>query len=161
VDFTSLANGWAWIPVSRDRIVVSENGRRKEYRPSDWFGGVSIVTADRDRHRVLFGGVGKATGDTGSVAMISLDDGRETRLATRFGENMRIVAVDGHDALFAVAETQEAWSLYTADAPGTTTLVAKVGRPISDLSVARDMSRAALMVMDYRADAWLSKVVVH
>ena len=161
MDFTALANGWAWIPVSRDRIVVSENGRRKEYRPSDWFGGVSIVTADPNRHRVLFGGVGKATGDTGSVAMISLDDGRETRLATRFGENMRIVAVDGHDALFAVAETQEAWSLYTADAPGTTTLVAKVGRPISDISVARDMSRAALMVLDYRADAWLSKVVVH
>jgi len=39
--------------------------------------------------------------------------------------------------------------------------VAKVGRPIFDISVARDMSRAALMVMDYRADAWLSKVVSH
>ena len=160
-DFTALPNGWAWIPITRDRIVVSENGRRKEYRPSAWFGGVSIVTADRDRHRVLFGGVGKTTGDTGSVAMITLDDGRETRLATRFGENMRIISVAGHDALFAVAETQEAWSLYTADAPGTTTLVAKVGRPIFDLSVARDMSRAALMVLDYRADAWLSKVVTH
>jgi len=110
---------------------------------------------------VLFGGVGKATGDSGSVAILSLEDGRETRLATRFGEDMRVISVQGHDALFAVAESQEAWSLYTVDAPGTTTLVAKVGRPIFDISVARDMSRAALMVMDYRADAWLSKVVSH
>ena len=160
-DFAALPNGWAWIPVSRDRIVVSENGRRREFRPSAWFGGVSMLAVDRDRHRVLFGGLGKATGDSGSVAMITLDDGRETRLATRFGENMRVMAAKGHDALFAVAETQEAWSIYAADAPGTTTLVAKVGRPIFDLSVAQDMSRAALMVLDYRADAWLSKVVVH
>ena len=64
-----------------------------------------------------------------------------------------------HDAMIAVAETQEAWSLYTADAQGGTKLVTKVGRPIFDISVARDMSRAAMMVVDYRADAWLSKVV--
>ena len=74
---------------------------------------------------------------------------------------MRVMAAKEHDALFAVAETQEAWSVYAVDAPGTTTLVAKVGRPISDISVAQDLSRAALMVLDYRADAWLSKVVIH
>jgi hypothetical protein len=158
-DIAALPNGWAWIPVSRDRIVVSENGHRREFRPSAWFGGVFLVVADRARHRVLFGGVGKATGDSGSVAIISLDDGRETRLPPRFGEDMRIMAAQGHDALFAVAETQEAWSLYAADAPGTLTLVTKVGRPIFDVSVSQDMSRVALMVMDYRADAWLSKVV--
>jgi hypothetical protein len=160
-DFAALPNGWAWIPVTRDRIVVSENGRRKEYRPSAWFGGVFLVAADRERHRVLFGGMGKATGDSGSVAMLSLDDGHETRLDTRFGEDARLMAVKGHDALFAVAETQEAWSLYALDGPGHATLVGKVGRPIFDISVSEDMSRAALMVLDYRADAWLSKVVTH
>ena len=160
-DFVALPNGWAWIPVTRDRIVVSENGRRKEYKPSAWFGGVFLVAADRDRHRVLFGGVGKTSSDTGSVAILSLDDGRETRVATAFGEDMRLMAVNGHDAMIAVAETQEAWSLYTADALGGTKLVAKVGRPIFDISVARDMSRVAMMVVDYRADAWLSRVVTH
>jgi hypothetical protein len=159
-DFAALPNGWAWIPVTRDRIVVSENGRRREYQPSAWFGGVFLLTADRARHRLLFGGMGKATGDSGSVAMLSLDDGRETRLDTRFAEDARLVAVQGHDALFAVAETQDAWSLYALDGPGRATLVGKVGRPIFDISVSQDMSRAALMVMDYRADAWLSKVVV-
>ena len=129
--------------------------------PSAWFGGVYQLAADRERHRVLFGGLGKTTGDSGSVAIISLDDGRETRIATRFGEDMRLMSVKGHDALFAVAETQEAWSLYTVDAPGTVTLVGKVGRPIFDVSVSSDMSRAALMVLDYRADAWLNRVVTH
>ena len=105
--------------------------------------------------------MGKATGDSGSVAILSLDDGHETRLDTRFGEDARLMAVKGHDALFAVAETQEAWSLYALDGPGRATLVGKVGRPIFDISVSEDMSRAALMVLDYRADAWLSKVVTH
>ena len=119
-----------------------------------------LLTPDRARHRLLFGGIDRATGDSTSVGVLSLDDGRETRLDTRIAEDARIIAVEGHDALFAVAETQDAWSLYALDGPGRATLVGKVGRPIFDISVSHDMSRAALMVMDYRADAWLSKVVV-
>jgi hypothetical protein len=35
-----------------------------------------------------------------------------------------------------------------------------VGRPIRSFGVSRDMSRSLAMVIDYRADAWMSKVVV-
>jgi hypothetical protein len=159
-DYAALPNGWAWIPVSRDRIVVSENGKRREFRPPAWFGNVIELAADRARHRVLYIGMNRTTGDSGAVAMISLADGRQAKLATRFGEDARLMPVTGHDALLAVAETQDAWSLYTIDGPDAVTLVGKVGRPIYSISVSTDMSRAALMVRDYRADAWLSKVVV-
>jgi hypothetical protein len=159
-DYAALPNGWAWIPVTRDRIVVSENGRRREFQPLPPFGGVFLLAADRARHRLLYAGMNRATGDSGVVAMISLDDGRQTKLATRFGEDARIMAVNGHDALFAVAETQDAWSLYTLDGPDGAKLAGKVGSPIYGISVSTDLSRAALMVRDYRADAWMSKVVV-
>ena len=68
--------------------------------------------------------------------------------------------VDAHEGLFLVAETQNSWSLFAIDGPGALTPLGTVGRPISWFSVSRDLSRASAVVTDYRADAWLSKVVV-
>jgi hypothetical protein len=158
-DFAALPNGWAWIPIARDRVIVSENGRRREFKPSTWFGNVFQVVADRERHRVMYVGTGRTASDSGAVVMISLDDGRQTMLGAARGEDARLFAVKGHDALFAVAETESAWSLYALDGATGKSLVGKAGRSAFDISVSEDMSRAALMTMDYRADAWLSKVV--
>ena len=160
-DFAALPSGWAWIPVTRDRVIVSESGRRREFKPSAWFAGVFQLAADPERHRVLYTGTSRTASDSGAVAAISLEDGRQTMLGAAKGENARLFAVKGHDALFAVAESQEAWSLYALDGPKGMSLVGRAGRPTFDISVSQDMSRAVLMVMDYRADAWLSKVVVH
>jgi hypothetical protein len=158
-DFAALPNGWAWIPVTRDRVIVSVGGRRREQRLPSWFGGAFLIAADRARDRVLFAGANQSTGDSVGVAMLSLGDGKVTMLGAHFAENARIASVTGHDALFAVGETQDSWTLFTLDAPGTMTLLGKVGRPISAVSVSSNMSRAALMVIDYRADAWLNRVV--
>ena len=35
-----------------------------------------------------------------------------------------------------------------------------IGAPIVGASVSRDLTRATIMQMDYRADAWLNQVVV-
>jgi hypothetical protein len=159
-DFAALPDGWAWIPVTRDRVIVSVGGRRREQRPPAWFGGVFLLAADRARGRVLFAGANSSNGDSVGVAMLSLGDGKVTMLGANFAEDARLVAVTGHDALLAVGETQDSWSMFALDAPGTKTLVGKVGRPIFGISVSSDMSRAALMELDYRADAWLNRVVV-
>ena len=160
VDFAALPNGWAWIPPNRDRIVVSEGGRRREYRVPAWFSGVGQLVADGARRRVLYSGFGRATGDSIGAAMLSLDDGKHTHLASRFAENGRVVAVDGHEALFLVGETQDSWSLFAIDGPGAIKPLGTVGLPINWVSVSRDLSRASVVVRDYRADAWLNKVVV-
>ena len=44
---------------------------------------------------------------------------------------------------------------------GVTTPLGTIGRPIRGGSVSDDLSRATLTEMDYRADAWSNKVVVH
>ncbi|HKH93603.1 MAG TPA: hypothetical protein VKA54_17500, partial [Gemmatimonadaceae bacterium] len=65
-----------------------------------------------------------------------------------------------HEALFLVGETQDSWSLFAIDGPAAMKPLGTVGRPISWFNVSRDLSRAAAVVTDYRADAWLNKVVV-
>ena len=74
-DFAALPAGWAWILVSRDRVIVSPWERRREHRPPAWFGGVVQLAADRARHRVTFGGAGNVMGDSAGVAMLSLGSG--------------------------------------------------------------------------------------
>jgi hypothetical protein len=158
-DFAALDDGWAWIPSARDRFIVSENGRRREIRMPKWFSGVYQVTTDRAKHRVLFAGHGGATGDSAAVGAFGLDDGTATLWATRFAENSRVWPSATHDAVFGVAETADAWTLYAVDG-GKLTSLGTIGRPTYVLSISRDLSRAVVSSLDYRADAWLNKVVV-
>jgi hypothetical protein len=62
--------------------------------------------------------------------------------------------------VFVVATTQDSWSLFGLDGPGASTPLGTIGRPIFGGSVSRDLTRSTIMVMDYRADAWLNQVVV-
>jgi hypothetical protein len=159
-DFAPLPNGWAWIPASRDRVVVSEGGRRSEHRAPAWFGRIYQLSADRSAHRVFYTGLGRATGDTAAAAMLTLDDGKSTIWATHFAEDARVMSASAHQAVFAVATTQDSWSLFGLDGPNAMTPLGAIGRPIVGVSVSRDLTRSTIMVMDYRADAWLNQVVV-
>jgi hypothetical protein len=160
-DFAALPNGWGWIPAKPDRIVVSESGRRHEYRLLAWFGGARNLVADRASRRLFYLGFGGVTGDSAGVGAITLDDGKQALWATRFAEDGRISAGGTHPVIFAVGETQDSWALYAMDGPGQMTSLGTVGRPIVGFSASGDLSRATVMVRDYRADAWLNKVVVH
>jgi hypothetical protein len=159
-DFAALPNGWAWIPAKRDRIVVTESGRRREYRPLPWFGVARSLAADRAGHRVFYGGFGGPTSDSSGVGAITLDDGKQALWATRFAEDARLAPGGTHAVILAVAETQDSWALYGLDGPGQMTALGTIGRPIVGITVSADLSRATVMVRDYRADAWLNKVVV-
>jgi hypothetical protein len=158
-DFAALDDGWAWIPASRDRIVLSEGGRRREVRQPAWFAGIYQLAADRPHRRVLFIGGGGTTGDSSGVAALTLDDGKATLWATRFAENSRVMPSTTHDAIFTVAETADAWTVFGVDG-GKLTPLGTIGRPTFVLSVSQDLARAVVSSVDYRADAWLNKVVV-
>jgi hypothetical protein len=90
----------------------------------------------------------------------SLDDGKQELWATHFAEDARLMASSAHQVVLAVATTQDSWSLFGLDGPGAVTPLGAIGKPIIGGSVSRDLTRAAIMEMDYRADAWLNKVVV-
>jgi hypothetical protein len=158
-DYTALANGWAWIPASSDRIVVSEAGRTRTFQNPKWFSGTAHLVADPAHRRVFYTGWGGPGADSMALGVLSLDDGTHARWMAKTGDAARIVLVDGHDALFLVQEGLETWSVYTVDGPERVTKLATIARPLESLTVSRDGSRVVANVDDYRADAWMSKVV--
>ena len=158
-DVTALPTGWAWIPPSSDRYVVVENGRRREFPKPAWLSGTAHLVADVARGRLLYTGWSGAGADSVSLGAVSLDDGSHTNLQTRIGGTGRIVLVDGHEALFLVSEGRDVWTISTVDGPGRVTPLGTIPRPVSSLTLSRDRRRAVANVRDYRADAWMSKVI--
>jgi hypothetical protein len=158
-EFSALSNGWAWIPASSDQLVVVENDQRRAFPKPAWFGGVAHLVADPAHRRVFFTGWGGPGADSVGLGVLSLDAGTHERWTATPGEAGRIVLVDGHDALFLVAEGRETWSVYTADGPGRIVPLGTLPRPVSSLTTSRDMRRVVANVRDYRADAWMSKVI--
>jgi serine/threonine protein kinase len=53
---------------------------------------------------------------------------------------------------------RESWSLY-ADEPGRIAPLGTLPRPVSSLTTSRDMRRIVANVRDYRAGAWMRKVI--
>jgi hypothetical protein len=94
-----------------------------------------------------------------ALGVLSLDDGTHARCVAKSGDAARIVLVDGHDALLLMQEGLETWSVYTVDGPERVTKLATLARPLETLTVSRDRTRVVANVADYRADAWMSKVV--
>jgi hypothetical protein len=158
-EFSALANGWAWVPASSDQLVVVEDGRRREFPKPAWFGGVAHLVADPATRRVFYTGWGGPGADSVGLGVLSLDSGTHELWTATPGEAGRIVLIDGHDALFLVAEGRESWRLYTADGPGRVASLGTLPRPVSSLTTSRDMRRVVANVRDYRADAWMSKVI--
>jgi hypothetical protein len=158
-DFAALPTGWAWIPQSSDRYVVVEGGRRREFPKPAWLSGTAHLVADAARRRVLYTGWSGAGGDSVSLGVLSLDDGTHTAWHTRIGGTGRIALVAGHEALFLVSEGRDSWSIYAMDGPGRVAPLGTIPRPVSSLSLSRDGRRVVANVRDYRADAWMSKVI--
>jgi hypothetical protein len=67
--------------------------------------------------------------------------------------------VDRHDVLFLVAEGRDAWTVFTADGPGRLARVGTIPQSVNSLSTSRDLERAVVNTRDYRADAWMSRVI--
>ena len=136
-----------------------EGGRRREFRKPEWLSGTAHLVADASRRRLLYTGWSGAGGDSVSLGALSLDDGTHVNLQTRIGGTGRIVLVDGHEALFLVSEGRDVWSISSVDGPGRVKPLGTVPRPVSSLTLSRDGRRVVANVRDYRADAWMAKVI--
>ncbi len=94
-----------------------------------------------------------------NLGKLSLDDGTHAVLSTRVGGIGRVALVDGRDVLFLVSEGRDSWSIYRVDGPGRVSALGTIPRPVSALTLSRDRRRVVANVRDYRADAWMSKVI--
>jgi hypothetical protein len=159
VDAAPVAGGWAWIPPSRDRIVVEQGGKRREIKQPAWYGGLFSIISDSAAGRVFITGFNRATSDTLGIAAINVADGATTQWASIFAEDGAIQLLAGGDLFLAMHRTQESLDLYRVSGPGKSQLLGSPPRPLVGVSASADLKRAVAFDRDYHADAWMYNVV--
>ena len=153
-----LRDGWAWIPASGDRINVKRGGTMSSYPEPKWYAFLYEFTVDAANEHVYISGQDRATGDSMGVSAISLADGSSTPWMSMVGE-YGSVRMLGDGSLFLVAPVSAAsLSYFKLAGPGKVQHIGTSSR-YQRLSVSSDMKRGTVQLRDYRADAWLSKVI--
>ena len=157
----ALPDGWAWIPSAGDRVVVRRAGKSREYPKPQWYAFLFAIAADPSRNRIFVEGNDRTTGDSLGLAVLSLDDGSTTQWTTMFAEIARSTPLTDGGAFLQLSRTQESLSFFKLTGPGQLQSLGDSPRPIRQVSVSRDMTKATVQERDYRADAWMSKVNTH
>ena len=158
-DAGALSDGWAWIPATRDRVVVNQAGKRREFPQSSWYAEILNLVTDPAAGRVFVGGFNRATSDTVGITAINVADGTATPWASFFAEDGHMQLLDHGELFLALNRTQESLDLYRLTGPGKSQLIGQPSRSLVGVSVSSDLKRATAFNQDYHADAWMYNVV--
>jgi hypothetical protein len=157
-DAVPVPDGWAWIPVTRDRLLIEQHGTRRSIPAPAWYAGFYMLASDPVHGRVFVGGWNRATGDTVRITAVDLSDGSTTPWAAAFAEDANLAALDGGAVLFEVVPSEGSVQLYRVTGPGS---MERIGTPLPFfyVSVSGDLKRASAVTRSYDADAWMYNVV--
>jgi hypothetical protein len=158
---SALSDGWVWIPAAGNKIIVSRAGKKHEYPIPAWYAFMYAAIPDQSGHRVFYFGADKLTGDSVGVGVLSLDDGTTTQWTAMVAETGRITPLVDGGLFLAASRTQGSLSFFKLTGPGQIQSLGDSPRPMRSMSISRDMKQASVLERDYRADAFMSKVVTH
>jgi hypothetical protein len=155
----ALPDGWVWVPATGDKIIVKRAGKTREYPKPAWYAFLFAATPDPTGHRLFYTGSDNATGDSLGVGALSLDDGSTAQWASMFAEVGRITPLTDGGVFLSASRTQGSLSFFKLTGPGQMQSLGDSPRPMRGITISRDMKLVSVQERDYRADAWLSKVI--
>jgi hypothetical protein len=162
VDWMLLANGgWGWLADQGRTLFVQPAGASSPRRlpiPA-WYGSLMEILQSPDRSKFAVVGWSAPTGDSIGVSEISIADGKETHLFSKFAENGHIFWLDDGSLLFASLATGAMFSLDHIRGPGQVEHLGNIGRPGIAVNVSTDLRRLSLVGREEHSDAWTAKIV--
>jgi hypothetical protein len=117
------------------------------------------VAVSPDGRFVAFTGYSAPGEDSTGVSVMSLADQSVRHWFTISGEGGQVDWLSDGTLLLRLADTPETWSLYHLTGPDRAVKLGTIPRTVSSISVSADLKRAAIVVHDYRGDAWINRVV--
>jgi hypothetical protein len=141
--------------------MVRRAGKTHEYSRPAWYAFIYVALPDPSGHRLFYMGSDKLTTDSLGVGTLSLDDGSTTQWASMFAETGRITPLVDGGLMLSASRSQGSLSFYKLTGPGQMQALGDSPRPMRTISISEDAKVASVLQRDYRADAWISKVVLH
>jgi hypothetical protein len=158
-DVAALPDGWAWIPATRDRVVVQRGGKTIEIRKPAWFGQLDGVAADAMGQRLAVHGWNSGTYDSIGVAVVPAAGGTPAIWTVSAAEEGDARFLNDGSLLFTPWDTRESAVLYRLTGPDRVERLGSVPRPIAAISLSSDLKRAAVLESRYHGDAYMSRIV--
>jgi hypothetical protein len=156
---TRLADGWAWIPATGDRVIVERAGRQVEIPKLKWFGDLTGVDVDPSGQHLVFSGWNTGTNDSIGVAVVSVDGGIPVMWTSTYAEGGGARFLSDGSVLFQFRPTQESMALLRVRGPGNLTRLGTLPRPVEGVSVSDDLKRVTILESAYHGDAYMSRIV--
>jgi hypothetical protein len=153
--------GWAWVERDSKTVDVKARGQPqpRKYTADSWFSSLFQISASKDGKWIAFTGWSAPSEDSVGFAIMSLPDGKITRIAAFSGEGGSALWLDDGSLLLALRDTPESASFYLMKAGAAVKRIGAIPRTQTSLSVSRDLKRAVLITRDYKGDAWVSRVI--
>jgi hypothetical protein len=155
----AVPNGWAWIPASRDRIIVEQAGKRHEIAKAKWFATVNQIDVSQDGSRLLVRGWSASSGDTLRVDVVPVSGGSATEWSRKFAEDGTATWLADGTIAFTVWSSTDAATMHRLTGPGQSKALGALSHVSNTISVSKDLQRATIMWREYRGDAWMYRVV--
>jgi hypothetical protein len=154
-----FSGGWLWIASSRDKVVIDRDGKQTEIAKPKDASAVLDVAIDASGTRLAMTAYGLMSSDTIYVYEGPVSGGPLMRWLALHSEGaFGQFARDG-SILLTTYPAADNVSFYRLRGPGQVESIGTVDRPVYDVSASLDLKRAAVTVLDYHGDTWLSRVV--
>ena len=153
-----LPDGFAWIPATRDRVILQrEKGTSEIPRPA-MFSALRDIAVSPDGKQLAIMGWNMGTSDSVVIAIVPTEGGAPAVWFSRFAEDGVIdYAADG-SLVLELWPTRESIELYRLKGPGQSEKIGAIARAVEQISWSRDLKRVAVVGTEYKGDAWLSRV---
>ncbi len=156
--FQRAGSRWVWIPRPGDSLMIRDGSVTKSIPKPKHMGQMTWLVSDNSADNVFIAGW-NLTNDSLSIAKMNMATRSVENWTTLFTEGGAMSVMQDGGLLLTLEETQGNQSFFTLGGPGTPKRFWVSPRPIASVTASRDMKRATAGTVDYRADAWLNKVV--
>jgi hypothetical protein len=155
----ALSDGWAWVTAGGDRIVSREGGRTRVINKPPSASYIQELRQNAIANRFFYASIDKATGDTVTLGVVDLAAGTLTPWVSTYALGGYLYPLADGTAYVGIAEALQTYTFYRLTGPGAMKRLGSSPRPLLGFSVSGDGKRATARERDYRADAWMSKVI--
>jgi Tol biopolymer transport system component len=161
-DWIVLPNGgWGWLSDGGRTLALQPAGASSPRRMPipRWYSRLDEIYDSPDGSKIAVVGWSAPSGDSIGVSTISVADGKETHLLTKFAEGGSTFWLDDGSVLFASLATGATYSLDRIRGPGQIEHLGNIGRPGIAFNVSTDLRRISLVGREEHSDAWTARVV--
>lgn len=155
----ALANGWVWLSPNGDRLILRQDGQRREVLKPEWFGVLTGMTPSHDGRQLLFWGWNSGLNDSTGFAVVPLAGGTAKHVFSTSGVRAWGAYLFDGSFVARVWESSDAVTLTKVTPDGKAQRLGTIPHVSTNFSHSADYRRATIGWREPHNDAFMYTAV--